>query len=136
MLLRVRRFFDVRPGEGTPVILAFLYVACVVAAYLLAKPIRNSLFLKEYGPYKLVYAYAAVPLVLSLFVAAYAKILARVGARLVTIGSLIFFSLNVLGFWYALRFAPSEWLPELCRYPDVEEETADENDLAQHDIIP
>ncbi|CAN5871104.1 hypothetical protein BH18ACI5_BH18ACI5_10340 [soil metagenome] len=111
MLLRVRRFFDVRPGEGTPVILAFLYVACVVAAYLLAKPIRNSLFLKEYGPYKLVYAYAAVPLVLSLFVAAYAKILARVGARLVTIGSLIFFSLNVLGFWYALRFAPSEWLP-------------------------
>src|SRR5829696_5381767 len=111
MLLRARRFFDVRPGEGTPVILAFLYVACVVAAYLLAKPIRNSLFLKEYGPYALVYAYAAVPLVLSVFVAAYARIMARVGTRLVTIGTLIFFSLNVVGFWYALRFAPSEWLP-------------------------
>src|SRR5215210_6199872 len=111
MLLRARRFFDVRPGEGAPVILAFLYVACVVAAYLLAKPLRNSLFLKEYGPYALVYAYAAVPLVLSVFVAAYARILARVGTRLVTIGTLIFFSLNVLGFWYALRFARSEWLP-------------------------
>src|SRR5215207_2727768 len=111
MLLRARRFFDVRPGEGLPVLLAFLYVACVVAAYLLAKPIRNSLFLKEYGPYALVYAYAAVPLVLSVFVAAYARIMARVGTRLVTIGTLVFFSLNVLGFWYALRFARSDWLP-------------------------
>jgi AAA family ATP:ADP antiporter len=111
MLFRARRFFDIRSGEGTPVILAFLYVACVVAAYLLAKPIRNSLFLKEYGPYKLVYAYAAVPLVLSVFVAAYARILARVGTRLVTIGTLIFFSLNVVAFWYALRFARSDWTP-------------------------
>ncbi|MEO6213832.1 MAG: Npt1/Npt2 family nucleotide transporter [Vicinamibacterales bacterium] len=111
MLLRARRFFDVRPGEGTPVVLAFLYVACVVAAYLLAKPIRNSLFLKEYGPYALVYAYAAVPLVLTIFVAVYARVMARVGTRLVTIGTLVFFSLNVVGFWYALRFARSEWLP-------------------------
>ena len=111
MLLRARRFFDVRPGEGTPVILAFLYVACVVAAYLLAKPIRNSLFLKEYGPYALVYAYAAVPLVLSVFVAVYSRVMARIGTRLVTIGTLVFFSLNVLYFWYSLRFAPSEWLP-------------------------
>ena len=53
-------------------LLSFLYVACVVAAFLLAKPIRNSLFLVEYGPYALVYAYAAVPLVLWLFVAVYA----------------------------------------------------------------
>lgn len=111
MLVRVRKFFDVRAGEGLPVLLAFLYVACVVAAYLLAKPIRNSLFLKAYGPNALVYAYAAVPLVLSMFVAAYARLVARVGTRLVTIGTLIFFSLNVVGVWYALRFAPSEWLP-------------------------
>ncbi|MBA3295677.1 MAG: HEAT repeat domain-containing protein [Acidobacteria bacterium] len=111
MLSRVRRFFDVRAGEGLPVLLAFLYVACVVAAYLLAKPIRNSLFLKAYGPYALVYAYAAVPLVLSAFVAVYARLVARVGTALVTIGTLVFFSMNVVAIWYALRFAPSEWLP-------------------------
>ena len=42
MLSRVRRFFDVRSGEGLPVLLSFSYVACVVAAYLLAKRFRNS----------------------------------------------------------------------------------------------
>ena len=46
MLSRLRRFFDVRPGEGLPVLLTFLYIAVVVAAYLLAKPIRNGLFLQ------------------------------------------------------------------------------------------
>ena len=50
MLSRVRRFFDVRSGEGLPVLLAFLYVAFVVAALLLAKPLRNSLFLDHAAP--------------------------------------------------------------------------------------
>ena len=82
MLPRVRRFFDIRPGEGLPVLLTFLYIAVVVAAYLLAKPIRNGLFLEEYGPYALVYVYAAVPLVLTLFVRGLlAEVVARFGSR-------------------------------------------------------
>ena len=56
---------DVRPGEGRAVVLTFLYVALAVAGFLLAKPIRNGLFLGEYGAYSLVYAYVAVPLVLT-----------------------------------------------------------------------
>src|SRR5918994_2102256 len=111
MLLRVRRFLDVRPGEGLPVLLTFLYVAVVVASYLLAKPIRNGLFLGEHGPYALVYVYAAVPLVLSLFVPAYARVVARFGSRTVAVGTLVFFSLNVLLFWYAFRFHPFTLLP-------------------------
>jgi AAA family ATP:ADP antiporter len=111
MILRVRRFLDVRPGEGLPVLLTFLYVAIVVASYLLAKPIRNGLFLGAYGPYALVYVYAAVPLVLTLFVPAYTRVVARFGSRAVAIGTLIFFSLNVLFFWYAFRFHPFFLLP-------------------------
>src|SRR5918994_3097892 len=111
MLLRVRRFLDVRPGEGLPVLLTFLYVGIVVASFLLAKPIRNGLFLGAYGPYALVYVYAAVPLVLSLFVPAYSRIVARFGSRTVAVGTLVFFSLNVLGFWYAFRFHPFRLLP-------------------------
>ena len=61
MVARLRRFFDVRPGEGLRVLLSFLYIAVVAAAFLLAKPIRNSLFLQQYGAYALVYVYAAVP---------------------------------------------------------------------------
>ena len=111
MLLRMRRFLDVRAGEGLPVSLSFLYVACVVAAFLLAKPLRNSLYLLEYGPYALVYAYAAVPLALSLFVPAYATVAARIGTRLATVGTLTFFSLNVVLFWWAFTFASFELLP-------------------------
>jgi AAA family ATP:ADP antiporter len=103
MLSRIRRFFDVRPGEGLRVLISFLYVAVVVAAFLLAKPIRNSLFLEQYGPYALVYVYAAVPLALSLFVPIYARIAARLGSRVVTVGTLVFFSTNVLLLWYGFH---------------------------------
>src|SRR3954466_9726834 len=106
MLPRIGRFFDVRPGEGMRVLLSFLYVAVVVAAFLLARPIRNSLFLKQYGPYALVYVYAAVPLVLSLFVPVYGRIAARLGSQVVTVGTLVFFSSNVLLFWYAFHAHP------------------------------
>ncbi len=111
MVPRLRRVLDVRAGEGLPVLLSFLYVAFVVAALLLAKPIRNSLYLVEYGPNALVYAYAAVPLALSLFVPVYAAAAVRIGTRLATIGTLTFFSLNVVAFWWAFAFLPFELLP-------------------------
>jgi AAA family ATP:ADP antiporter len=111
MLSRVRRFFDVRPGEGLPVLLTFLYIAVVVAAYLLAKPIRNGLFLQEYGPYSLVYVYAAVPIALSLFVPLYSRAVARIGSRVLTAATLLFFAANVVLFWYAFRFRPFALLP-------------------------
>jgi AAA family ATP:ADP antiporter len=104
MLAWARRVFDVKTGEGLPVVLTFTYIAVVVAAFLLAKPIRNGLFLGQYGPYALVYVYAAVPLVLSVFVPVYTRIAARFGSRAVAIATLLFFSANVLLFWYAFRF--------------------------------
>src|SRR5512143_891923 len=100
MLPRFRRFLDVKPGEGLPVLLTFLYIAAVVAAFLLAKPIRNGLFLHDYPAYAIVYVYVAVPLVLSVFVPAYTRIAARFGSRTVMLGTLVFFSTNALLFWY------------------------------------
>jgi ATP:ADP antiporter, AAA family len=111
MVSLLRRFFDVRQGEGLPVVLTFIYIAVVVASYLLAKPIRNGLFLREYGPYSLVYVYAAVPVVLSVFVPLYTRAVARIGSRRVTAVTLLFFASNVLFFWYAFRFSPFELLP-------------------------
>jgi len=104
MFPRLRRYFDVRSGEGRRVLFSFLHVAVVAASFLLARPIRNGLFLQQYGAYGLVYVYAAVPLVLSLFVPIYARVTARFGSRIVTVATLIFFSSNVILFWYAFRF--------------------------------
>src|SRR3954467_11905830 len=103
MFSRIRRFFDVRSGEGLRVLLSFLYVAVVVASFLLAKSVRNGLFLEQYGPYALVYVYAAVPLALSLFVPVYGRVAARLGSRVVTVGTLVFFITNVLLFWYGFH---------------------------------
>lgn len=113
MVQRLRRFFDIRAGEGTAVALVFLYIATVVASYLLAKPIRNGLFLKEYGAYKLVYVYAGVPAALTGFVAVYSRIAVRVGSRRLVILSLWFFCANAALFWYAFRFASFPGLPAI-----------------------
>jgi len=113
MFPRLRRYLDVKPGEGLPVLLTFLYIAVVVASFLLAKPIRNGLFLRQYGPYSLVYVYAAVPIVLSVFVPLYTRAVARIGSRRVTAVTLLFFSSNVLFFWWTFRFRPFDLLPGL-----------------------
>ena len=99
-----------RPGEVRPVAFTFLYVAIAVASFLLAKPIRNGLFLAEFGPYRLVYVYVAVPLVLSLFVPLYQALAVRVGQRAVITGSLGFLCLNVLAFWWGFTYHPAPWM--------------------------
>ena len=113
MFQRVRRFLDVRPGEGLPVLVTFLYIWIVVASFLLAKPIRSGLFLEEHEAYDLVYVYAAVPLVLSVFVPIYTRIAARFGARTVTVATLLLFSLQVVLFWYLFRFYAFRRLPDV-----------------------
>src|SRR3954471_17112073 len=107
MVARLRRFFDIRPGEGVPVLLSFTYIGVVIASYVLAKAIRNGLFIEAYGPYALVYVAAVSPLVLSAFVPAYTVLAARIGPRRVTSLALMFFSLNVLAMFYAFKVAPS-----------------------------
>ena len=103
MLARVRRFFDIRPGEMLPVLLTFFYIAAVIAAFLLAKAIRSGLFLKEYGAYALPYVYAAVPLAVTAFVPISTRLTNRYGQRTVAVWTLVFFAFNVLLFWYAFR---------------------------------
>jgi AAA family ATP:ADP antiporter len=110
MVARLRRLLDVRPGEGRVVLYTFLYIAIAVGSFLLAKAIRNGLFLQVYGASKLAYVYVAVPLVLMILVPVYTAVVARIGHRRVATGALLFLALNVLAFWWGLTFAPKPWL--------------------------
>jgi AAA family ATP:ADP antiporter len=107
MTRRLLALLDVRPGESTPLVLTFLYIATVVASFLLAKPIRNGLFLNQFGAYRLVYVYVGVPLVLAAFVPIYSAVAARYGQQRVIQGTLVFFALNVVAFWYL--FTRTDW---------------------------
>ena len=109
MIPRMRRLLDVRPGEGWPLLLCALYVGFAAASFLIAKPIRNGLFLNQFGAYKLVYAYVGVPLVLAAFIPVYNRIAARLGQRVVITGSLLFLCANVIAFWWGRTFHPAPW---------------------------
>jgi AAA family ATP:ADP antiporter len=109
----IRRVFDIRPGEGQAVLYSFLFVALAVASFLLAKPIRNGLFLAMYGAHQLVYVYVGVPVALSLAVPLFGRLSAKLNQRTITTGTLIFFCLNVIGFWYAFRFLNVPGLPAI-----------------------
>jgi AAA family ATP:ADP antiporter len=108
---RIRRWFDLKPGEGALVLLCALYVAFVTASFLLARPIRNALFLEEYGARSLVYVYVAVPIALSLFIPSYNALGERLGPRRLLVMGLHAAAAMVVGFWYAFRFQPFPGLP-------------------------
>jgi AAA family ATP:ADP antiporter len=110
MYARLRKFLDVRPGEGAAVLYTFTYVAIAVGSFLLAKAIRNGLFLQQFGASKLAYVYVAVPIVLSILVPLYGAFAGRFGLRKVITASLLFLAFNVLAFWWALTHAPRPWL--------------------------
>jgi AAA family ATP:ADP antiporter len=111
LIALIRRWFDIRPGEGRAVFYSFSFVALAVASFLLAKPIRNGLFLAAYGAHDLVYVFVGVPVALSLAMPLFARVARRFGQRAMTTGTLLFFGLNVLMFWWAFRSWPgTRWL--------------------------
>jgi AAA family ATP:ADP antiporter len=110
MVARLRSFLDVRPGETMPLLVTCGYMAIAVGSFLLAKPIRNGLFLGSYGSSKLVYVYVLVPLVLSAVVPLYTTLVERHGERLVVTASQLLLAASVFGFWWMLTFRPAPWL--------------------------
>ena len=59
----LERLFDIRQGEMGRSLLMFLYGFFLLSAYLILKPVRNSLFLTRFGPEQLVFMYMIIALV-------------------------------------------------------------------------
>ena len=86
MVPRLRRFFDVRPGEGLRSSSRSSTSRSSSRRSCSRSRSATACSCGKYGPYALVYVYAAVPLALSLFVPVYTRVAARFGARTVTVG--------------------------------------------------
>jgi hypothetical protein len=79
----LRRFTGVQPGEEPSAFLIFLFVGIVVASFILARAVRNGLFLAEWDAHRLVYVYVAVPLLLLVFAPLHTFFAGRSGQRAV-----------------------------------------------------
>ena len=54
-------FFDVRRSEAGRVVLMSVYLLLIIAAYSMAKAVRDSLFVTKIGPAQLPYVYLLSP---------------------------------------------------------------------------
>lgn len=100
---RLARFIGARPEEVPLALGLFLFNFLVITAYLIVKPVRNSMFLERLGAERLPLAYIGTALFVGVVVWAYFKVLERLSRSLVlalTWGSL---SLGLVGFWMGFQ---------------------------------
>jgi ATP/ADP translocase/HEAT repeat protein len=101
--------FSMQPGECTRAVFAFSYLFFIIASYLLLKPIRNALFIDEYGAMKLPWVMMGIAVLAGAFAAIYIRLAKRFPTPRLVFWCLIFFASNVLLFWY-LAVLGLRWL--------------------------
>ncbi len=93
------RYWDIRPGEGRLVVLAFLALLLVVSAHTVLETARDALLLTRLPPRQLGVVYIAVAAI-ALPVAAFAaRAVRRLGPRVALTGSLLSSAFVVVGFF-------------------------------------
>jgi len=110
MLRPVQRLLDLRSGELERGILLFAYLFLVISSFVVAKAVRDALFLDQFGALLLPYADIAVALLVGLWVSVYLRIAGRTTIRDLQVGSLVFFAVNCLVFWWLSRVTHAPWL--------------------------
>jgi AAA family ATP:ADP antiporter len=110
MLRRLELVLDLRPGELGRGILLFGYLFFVIGSFTVGKAVRDALFIEEFGAMLLPYADIAIAVIVGLWVSVYLRLARRVNVRNLLMGSLGFFALNCLIFWYLSHTAQGAWL--------------------------
>ena len=110
MRRRLQQVLDLRPGELGRGLLLFAYLFFVIGSFTVGKAVRDALFIDEFGAMLLPYADMAIAAIVGLWVSVYLRVARRVNVRTLLIGSLGFFALNCLIFWYLAHFTEVRWL--------------------------
>lgn len=90
--------------------LLFAYLFLVIASYVVGKAARSALFLGKYAAVNLPYVTIVIAVMVGLVIAVYVRIARRTTLRNVLVGSLVFFALNALAFWYVAHYYKTAWL--------------------------
>jgi len=108
---RIGDIFDIREGEAAKSIIMFFLVFFIVAALLVIKPVRNSLFLTQIGASKLPIAFLLVAIFSAGVVAIYSKYSAKIHIGRLTRNVLDISILSLFIFWIILHFElESKWV--------------------------
>lgn len=99
----LKPFFDIRPGERMKTALMFLYFLLVIMTIYILKPIRNALFIDDFGADKIKYMNVAEGLFLILVVFVYSWIAKKLPHRLFDFMINLFLIFNLAFFWFFSR---------------------------------
>lgn len=109
----LRRVFSpilsVRSHEWPKTILMFLYFFLTITSYYILKPVRDSLFLAEYGAKNLPYAWLITIVCLTIVVSLYVKVVDYLEKNVLISATVAFFISNLILFWWGAH-NPSRWL--------------------------
>ena len=100
----LKRIFDIERREIARAMLMFLYAFLLLSAYLILKPVRNSLFLDRFGADQLVYMYMIIASVATPISWLYGWTAARTTLPRLVGGTTLVLVLNMGIFWQNKMF--------------------------------
>jgi AAA family ATP:ADP antiporter len=110
LIRSIEHALNLQPGELRRSVPLFAYLFLVMAAYLVGRVVRDSLFLSRFQAAQLPYADIGTALTVGAVIAVYIHVGRRYSLRSLLLGSLLLFASNCVLFWALARFYPVSWL--------------------------
>lgn len=104
-----KKLFDIERHELTRALLMFLYAFLLLSAYLILKPVRNSLFLSRFGADQLIFMYMIIAVTAAPIAWLYGWTAARTTLPRLVGGTMLILVLN-MGVFYYLITQQYSWL--------------------------
>ncbi len=97
------KLFDIRRGEVRRVSSMFALLGLIITVSYILKPVRNSLFLSQYGASHLPYVYIVVAAVVGFVAAIFSKLVSRFYLKNIFVAAALFFAVSLGIFWWAIE---------------------------------
>lgn len=102
MINYLQKALNVRRDEFGAASLLFLYLFFIIAAYIMGQSVGKAMYLNAFARY-LPHAIIATALVVGIFASVYIRLSHHLRLGLLIIGSLLFFALSFVVFWWLTR---------------------------------
>ena len=101
--MMLKKFFGIQENEKSRVLLMFAYLFLVISCLLIVKPVRNSLFLKNFGAANLPYVFILVAISAALLTHFYSRYAGKMALNRLINNTLVIIIVNLLIFWGLLQ---------------------------------